>query len=271
MIIIGERINTSRESVSKAVREKDAPFIAKEAKMQADAGATFIDLNCGTLIDNEPESMAWLIETVQSVLDLPLCIDSPRAAAIEAGLKLCRKPALINSVTGEKKRLEEIAPLVSKYNSSVIALTMDGKGVPTTAQDRVRIAKSLFDSLSKFGIDAERIYFDPIVQPISSGPDQGAEFLKAIRHIKELPGAKVVCGLSNISYGLPNRRLINATLLSMALLEGLDAAILDPLDKSIISNLRASEALLGRDEYCMNYIKSFRENKLISAHGGALS
>ncbi|NQT46315.1 MAG: methyltetrahydrofolate cobalamin methyltransferase [Candidatus Omnitrophica bacterium] len=264
MIIIGERINTSRESVSKAVREKDASFIIKEAKRQAEAGANFIDLNCGTLLDNEPDAMAWLVETVQSDLELSLCIDSPNAAAIEAGLKVCRKPALINSITGEKKRLEEIAPLANKYNASLIALTMDDKGVPSTAQDRVRIAKSLLDSLSKFEINAERIYFDPIVQPISSGPDQGAEFLKAIRLIKELPGAKVVCGLSNISYGLPNRRLINSTLLSMALLAGLDAAILDPLDKSIISNLRASEALLGEDEYCMNYIKSFRENKLIS-------
>ncbi|OGS44642.1 MAG: hypothetical protein A2539_06745 [Elusimicrobia bacterium RIFOXYD2_FULL_34_15] len=261
MLIIGERINATRKAIGEAIEKKNAKFIQQEALNQISAGADLLDVNCGMNVKDEAKNMEWLVNTIQEVVDVPLVVDSPSAEVIESGLKQCRKKAIINSITGEKKRIEQILPLVEKYNTDVIALTMNDKGMPNTAQERLTIAKEIINFAKAYNIPSNRIYFDALVRPISTEPNQAKEFLEAIRLIKSILDTKTACGLSNISFGLPNRKLLNSTFLAMALFAGLDAAIIDPTDAQMISSLRSSEALLAQDEYCMNYIKMFRDSK----------
>jgi len=263
MIIIGERINATRKGVGEAIEKKDSKFIQQEALNQVNAGANFLDVNCGTSVSKEASNMEWLVNTVQEAVDVPLVIDSPNPDVLESGLKLCKKKAMVNSITGEKERIKKILPLVEKFNADVIALTMDEKGMPHTAQERLDIAEKIIDAAKEYNISKERIYFDALVRPISTESDQSKEFLDAVRLIKTKTGANTACGLSNISFGLPNRKLINATFLAMALYSGLSAAIIDPTDKQMMSILRVSNALLGQDEYCLEYITAFKEGKII--------
>jgi len=261
MIIVGERINTTRKSIRKAVEERDTGFIQDEAKKQADAGANYIDVNSGTSVKNEVEDMKWLVETVQAVVELPLCIDSPNPEALEAGLAIHKGKPIINSITGEQSRMEMILPLVEKYKTSVVALTMDETGMPHTAAQRTDIAKKIVDAVVKRGIAEEDIYFDALVRPISTEPKQAIEFLDSLKGIKSLGKVKTICGLSNISFGLPKRGLINAAFLNMAVYAGLDAALIDPLDKGMLAAVKISDALLGRDEFCLNYIAACRSRE----------
>lgn len=262
MIIVGERINTSRKSVARAVEAKDAGFIREEAKKQAEAGADYIDVNCGTSVAREVDDMKWLVETVQKVIDLPLCIDSPNPEAIKAGLELHRGKALVNSITGEKERAEKILPLVKEFDACVVALTMGEKGMPHSAEERIEIAKSVIEKVKAHGIPVVNLYFDPLVRPVSTEPEQMEEVLKTIRLIREKLGGKTICGLSNISFGLPERHLINSVFLSMALAGGLNAAIIDPTVPKMFAVLRAADALLGNDRFCLKYIEAFRQGKL---------
>ncbi len=266
MLIIGERINSTKEKVKEAIRARNAAFIAEEARGQVEAGACYIDVNCAVTLGSELQDMDWAMSVIQSeIKDANICIDSPNYLAIEAAIKAYHSKGglMINSISGDEKRTESILPLAVKHNTKLIALTMDDKGMPHTAGERFDMAAKIYERVKKYGFNTENLYFDPLIRPIATEPDQVSEFLNSIPLIKKLPGAKTVCGLSNVSFGLPNRRLINAAFLSMAASYGLDAAILDPLDKHIVSSLRASRALLGADEYCAGYIRAFRENKLI--------
>lgn len=261
MLIIGERINTSRPAIKKAVESKDESFILDEALRQIEAGASMVDVNCGTSMDKELEDMMWLVKTIQKSQDIRLCLDSPNLEVLKEAIGIHKGPAMINSITAEKSRYEKILPICKKYNSSVIALTMDEKGMPQTAQERFEIATIIMEICQQYGISKDKIYFDPLTRPASSEQKQAQEFLDAIKLIKEL-GLKTIAGLSNISYGLPKRRLLNKTFLSMACASGLDACIIDPLDQSLMSAISASQAILGQDEYCRDYIKAYREGKL---------
>lgn len=264
MIIVGERINTSRKAIAPAVEAKDGTLIQQEAVKQLEAGAQYIDVNCGTMVDEEPEYLEWLVQTVQEATGGGLCsLDSPNPAALERALQAHRGKPLINSITAEKERLEAILPLVRDYKTGIVALAMDDQGMPETAGERFEIAAYLVERLTKTGVALDDIYLDPMVRPVSTGGHYGRVVFETISRIKrEFPGIHTICGLSNISYGLPARKLINHTFLVMATMAGLDAAILDPLDKRLISLLYASEVLLERDEYALNYISAFREGKL---------
>jgi len=261
MLIVGERINTSRKSIAEAVKAKNADAIKNEAKIQAEAGANYIDVNSGTSLDKEPQDLLWLVETVQSCVELPLCIDSPNPEAIKVALAAHKGEAIINSVTAEANRAEVLLPLVKEYSANVVGLAVDEKGIPKTAEERFEIAKKILDLTSKAGIDKEKILIDAVVQPVSTDSNQGREFLKAITLIKTL-GLKTIAGLSNVSFGLPNRVGLNAAFLSSAITVGLDAAIIDITDKKIATAVYAGLAIAGRDEYCQNYLKAFREGKL---------
>ncbi|MDB4349354.1 dihydropteroate synthase [Omnitrophica bacterium] len=259
MIIIGERINTSRAAVKRALEEKNSQFIQREAKAQIEHGAQYLDVNCGLSRDTEAQHMEWLVKTIREVTDASLCIDSPDPDVIKRGVLASTGKSLINSITAEESRYGKILPLGLEHNCGIIALTMDEGGMPDTAGGRVRIAQKLYKILRKTGIADDNIYFDPLVRPISSEPRQAEELLKAIPAIKALGAVKVVCGISNVSYGLPRRRLINSTFLSMALSAGMDGALLDPLDKITTAAIRAAEATLGKDKYCMNFIQGHRK------------
>lgn len=266
MMIIGERINSTRANIKDAIKKRNAAAILKEAMSQSDAGADFIDINCAVTSGDELQDMDWVISVIQSGMpkDTNISIDSPNYLAIAKALEVYKGNGamIINSITGEESRIRNILPLALKYNAKIIALAMDEKGMPNTAIERFEMVKKILGRVKKEGFKEDDIYFDPLTRPISTEPTQADEFLKSLPLIKKL-GVKTICGLSNISFGLPNRPIINSAFLSMAVREGLDAAILDPLDKRVMSSVYASKALIATDSYCTDYIKAFREGQLI--------
>lgn len=259
---IGERINSSRKTISRALESKDEAFIRKEAKLQKEAGAAMLDVNCAFNSKNEAADMEWLVRIVQEETGLPLSIDSPNPKAIEAGLRKHKGRALINSITLEKERAGAILPLVKKYNAQVIVLPMDEGGMPSTAGERVKIVEKALALTREHGVSEEALYIDPLIRPISSEPRQAVEVIESVKLIKAKYDLKMTCGLSNVSFGLPERSILNAVFLAMLLSAGLDAAILDPTNKKVKAVLKASDALLGNDKFCKEYIKSYRAGEL---------
>ncbi len=259
MIIIGELINASRKAIKAAIEAKDAEAIAKVATDQAAAGADYIDVNAGIFVGKEPEYLKWLVETVQEVTDKPCAIDSPDPAAIEAALAVHRGTPLINSISLEKERYDKLMPVVAGTDMKVIALCMSDAGMPQTVDDRMKIADRLVGGLIKNNVKLANIFVDPLVQPLSVDKTFGVEFINTIeRIVTAYPGIHTACGLSNISYGLPARQFMNRTFMTMAIAKGLDGAIINPLDKRMMATIIAAEALAGRDNFCMNYLKAFR-------------
>lgn len=262
MLIIGERINASRKSIAEAIASRNAPFIQNEAKTQAMAGANYLDVNAGTFFGEEAKHLRWIIEIVQEVVDLPLCIDSPDPAVIKAMLPLVKKKPMINSITLESSRLEGILPMVAEYKTKVIALCQSGDSVADTAEVKVRMAGQLVEKVKAAGIPLGDLYIDPLVYPLATNDQSALATLDAIDQItKQFPGVHTTCGLTNVSYGLPNRKLVNRTFLVAAIARGLDSAILDPTDKQLFGTLKAALMIAGKDEFCMQYIAGFREGR----------
>lgn len=263
MIIVGELINSTRKPVASAIENRDAETIRKLARDQADQQAGYIDVNAGAFEGKEAEYLKWLIQEVQAEVDLPCCIDSPSPKAIEAGLSVHRGTAMINSISLEKGRAESLLPLIAGTDLKVVGLCMSDSGMPRTAEDRVRIADTLVNLLLKSNLKLENLFMDPLVQPVSTDQTFGKEFLAAVEKIMALfPGIHTICGLSNVSYGLPLRKFLNQTFMTMAIAKGLDAAILNPLDKAMMANILAAETLAGRDRFCMSFIKAYRGGRL---------
>jgi cobalamin-dependent methionine synthase I len=263
MIIVGELINASRKAIKAAIETEDSQTINKVAQDQFDAGADYIDVNAGVFVGKEPEYLAWLVKNVQSVVDGPCCIDSPDPNAIETALAVHKGTAMINSISLEKDRYDALLPLVAGTDLKVVALCMSDEGMPETTDDRMRIADKLINALLQKNVSVENIYVDPLVQPVSTNKMFGVEFLNAIEQIvTTFKGIHTVCGLSNISFGLPNRPFLNQTFMSMAIAKGLDGAIINPLDQKMMANIIAATALVGKDDFCMKYLQAFRDNRL---------
>lgn len=264
MIIIGEKINSTLKAVRPAMESYDVAAIQDLAKRQYEAGASFIDVNAGMFHNDEPERLEWLVNTVQQVVNIPLSIDSPNPLAIERALKANKIPKpIINSITDEKERYNAILPLILQYKTGIVALCMDDTGMPETVNDRVVIAERLINKLSKEGVQLGDIYIDPMIRPVGTGSHYGTVAIETIRKVKaEFPEVHITCGLSNISYGIPGRKLMNQAFLIAAMAAGMDGAILDPMDKKLMSFIYAGEALLGIDDYCINYITKFKEGEL---------
>ncbi len=263
MLIVGERINSTTRKIARAIERKDAGYIQKEAKAQVDAGAQMIDVNAGTFISDEPERLTWLVQTVQQAVDIPLCIDSMNPVAIAAALEVHKGKAMVNSITAESVRFANVVPLVKQYGSSVVALCLGNMGVPGTAQERFEIASDLIQRLSSEGIARDDIYLDPVVMPLSINVGATKDVLDAIERIAQsFEAIHIVCGISNVSFGLPVRRQLNRLFLAMAVARGLDAAILDPCDARAMANLVITRTLLGKDEYCRDYIRAYTEGRL---------
>jgi len=264
MIIIGERLNTSRKGLEEAVESRNEEFLASIAKSQVENGAHYLDVNCGTRIRSEVEDLTWLTQFVQSVVDAPLAIDSPNPAAAEAALEVHKGKPIINSISGEKERYANFIPLVKKHNCGVVALCMDDSGMPETADQKLAIARELVKKLNDDGVANEDIYLDPLVQPVSSNQEFGRYFLEAVRRIMaEFPDIHTTCGLSNISHGLPKRKALNQAFMVMAIAAGLDTAIADPNDTGLMQAITIAEALLGKDDFCANYLEAFRAGKIV--------
>ncbi|MHC4437494.1 MAG: methyltetrahydrofolate cobalamin methyltransferase [Planctomycetota bacterium] len=261
MLVIGEKINSTRKKVKQAIAARDKAFLEKLAIDQVNAGAEYLDVNTGAFPSEEVELMEWLVKVIQEVVQVPLAIDSANPEALNAGLRLHKNGTpIINSITMEKARFGKVLPLIFEYNASVLALAMGDEGIAATAEERFEVARRLIDALCTEGVEQNRIYLDPLVQPISVQNDSGSIALSVIRRVKqEFPKINTICGLSNVSFGLPRRAKLNRAFLVMAIAAGLDSAIIDPLDHELMDVIKTSEALLGKDRFCKNYIKAFRE------------
>jgi len=264
LIIVGEKINTSRKSIEEATEKRDSSFIVSIARQQAEAGAHFIDVNAGTFVDREIECLCWLVETVQQEVDLPLCLDSPNPEALAEAIKRHRGEPMVNSISLEADRFKAILPIIKSHPCHIVALCMAETSMPTTVEDRVQVGSELIRRLKGEGIPLEKIYVDPLIQPVSVDTNMAIAALGAIRQImQDSPGVNTICGLSNVSFGLPERRLINRNFLALAMSYGLSAAIMDPTDKLIMSTMLSVDMLLGRDEYCMNYIDAYQRGDIV--------
>lgn len=258
MEIIAEKINGTRKEVGAAVAGRDTAFIQNLARRQAEAGATYIDVNAGTG-KTEPEDLVWLVETVQDAVDLPLCIDSASPTALAAALPRAAKLPLVNSISGERSRLEGVLPLVAEYRTPVIALAADDSGISKELDARMEVVRRVIAATRAAGVPDELVYVDPLVLPLAGFDQSGAVALAAMRAVKiEFPAAKLAVGLSNLSYGLPARSLINRVFLAFAVEAGLDAALVDPNDTALMQELAAAELVLGRDPFCRQYTQAYR-------------
>lgn len=262
MEIIGELINASRAPIAEAIKSGDAEYIQKVARDQQEAGANYIDINAGVFADKESDYLKWLITTVQEVITIPCCIDSPNPQAIQAVLDLTKDTPLLNSISLEKERYEQLLPVLSGSDYKVVALCISDKGMPESVDEIMTNADNLIRGVTGAGVPLGNIYVDPLVKPISVKDSHGMEALDAIdRIMKEYPGVHTIWGNSNLSFGVPKRWILNQVLAVAAITRGLDAAILNPLDKRLMAFIIAAETLAGKDECCMTYMKAYRKKK----------
>lgn len=268
MLVIGEKINASNRAVGEAIINRNSDFIIELARAQDTAGADFIDINAGNGSGEETsgiESMKWLVNTVKAVTEKPLAIDSDDPGIIEAGISVYGEGnLLINSVTAESARLNTIGPIAAEKNSGLVALAMGSEGIPDNVNDRLDACEMILNTLNGMGIREDKVYFDPLVLPVSVDSEQGKVTLDTIKEIKRrYPGTNTVVGLSNISYGLPNRKLVNRAFLLMAAQAGLDAAIMDPLDKKMMSMVTIIKLLTGKESSARAYMRAHRNGRIV--------
>ena len=260
MIIIGEKINATRKKIAAALEARDADHIVQVAKAQADAGADYIDVNGGDPREGrEAENMAWLMELVQAAMDRPVAVDSANPEAVEIGLSMAATKPILNSVSLEADRLGTLMPLVEKHECMVVALLMSDEGTPSRVDDRMASAEELIGHLAAAGKKIDEIIVDPCFLPVSADAASGKVLIEAIAAIRrKWPDVHIGGGLSNISYGLPQRRLVNMAAVAQCIYAGMDAAIIDPCAEGMVGAILAAEAIVGRDDFCMNYVTRMR-------------
>jgi len=263
MIIIGEKINATIPSTREIIAERDTGKLVELAKRQSDAGANYIDVNVGldtASRDEEKELMKWAVEAVRENVDKPLCIDSGDPEVLEVGLGLAGENAMVNSAKAEDDNLAEVVPLAAKYSAALVALAMDETGIPKDVEGRLNACGKIAAACEKHGVPVKDVFFDPLVLPVGADIKQGVVTLRTIEGIKEkYPEAKTTMGLSNISFGLPERGMLNVAFLHMAVYAGLDSAIMDPTNEKMVAAGKTAEALVGKDRHCRKYTRAFRK------------
>ena len=258
--IIGERINpTGRKALAAEMAEGNLQRVADDAMAQVAAGAAILDVNAGVPMVDEPALLAQVVELVQSLTDVPLCIDSSVVDALARGLEAYEGKALVNSVNGEEDRLEAVLPLVKKQGSAVIGLAMDESGIPETPDERFQVAKKILNRAQDHGIPPADVVIDPLVLPVGASSNAGRLVLDTLRLVIDELGVNTVCGASNISFGLPDRPGLNAAFLAMTVASGITAVIANPLEEVSYKGVLAGDVLMGKDEHCMNWIKAHRK------------
>jgi 5-methyltetrahydrofolate--homocysteine methyltransferase len=261
--VIGERINTSRKHVHQAVVDRNADYIRNDVIQQQEAGALFIDVNAGARIGHEQDDMQWLLDTIQAVATRPLCLDSPDPEILEMACRQVKQTPMINSISLEKERFDTLMPFLTGRGCKIVGLCMDDTGMPSSSRDIVDRATTLVTELSAIGFNHGDIYIDPLVQPISTDTTKGTLVLEAVRTIRRLfPEVHITGGLSNISYGLPQRKIINRTFVVLMMAAGMDSAIVDPLDSAIMGTIKTADMLLGKDNFCGRYLKGVRSGAI---------
>jgi 5-methyltetrahydrofolate--homocysteine methyltransferase len=258
--IIGERINpTGRKALAAEMAEGKLDRVAADALAQVEAGAAILDVNAGIPMVDEAELLARVVELVQSLTDVPLCIDSSMVEALARGLEAYDGKALVNSVNGEEDRLEAVLPLVKKHGAAVIGLAMDDSGIPESPELRLQVAKKILERAQDHGISVDDVVIDPLVLPVGASPSAGRVVLETLRLLKEELGVNTVCGASNVSFGLPDRPALNSAFLSMCVASGITAVIANPLEAISRDGILAGDLLMGNDEHCMTWIKAHRK------------
>jgi len=253
--VIGELLNTTRDPIRNAVARRQTGVIQKLVIRQQESGADYIDVNTGAGVQAEQAELHWLIDTVQAVATVPLCIDSPDPAVIASAWERLDRPPMINSITLEKTRFQPLLEQLQGRPCQVIALCLDDSGMPADVTETCRRAERLVTALTGRGIPLDAVWIDPLVSPVSTDTRNGPGALAAVAAVKQqCPGVKTVCGLSNISFGLPARRIINRTFLPLMISRGLNGALLDPLDRELTAALATTRMLLGDDAYCLGYM-----------------
>lgn len=263
MIIIGEKINGTIPVVKAAIEKRDAAFIADRAVKQAEAGASFIDVCASTAPEYEIETLKWLMEVVQDATDTPLSIDSPNPRVIEAVFKYANKPGMLNSISEEGDKCEVLLPLLEGNTWEIVGLTCDNNGIPNDVQTKVDITKIMVEKAAKYNITPDRMHIDPCVMALSTENNAMLNFAQEIRAIKELyPTIHVTGAISNMSFGLPVRSLLNKLAMAFAIEAGMDSAVIDPLNREMMDTIYATYALMGKDKHCRKYSKAYRAGKL---------
>jgi len=256
-VIIGEKLNpTGLKKLGKALEENNMDYVRQLAKRQVDWGADVLDVNVGHPGIDEVEMMSRVVEAVLSVVDVPLCIDSNEPKILEAGLKLAPGKPLVNSVNGEEKQLSTILPIVKDRGAAVIGLTIDDEGIPATAEKRLAAAGIVIERAAKIGIPIEDIIIDPLVMTVGADSKAPSVTLETIRLVREKFGVNVNLGASNVSFGLPDRFTLNSAFLTLAIQMGATCSITDPI--KLGATIRATDLLLGKDNFSMRYLKYFR-------------
>jgi 5-methyltetrahydrofolate--homocysteine methyltransferase len=259
--VIGERINpTGRKKFAEELRGGDLSTVAKDAVGQVDAGADMLDVNAGIPLVDESELLKSMLGAVAAAVEVPICIDSSVIEALEAGLSVYEGKALVNSVTGEDERLEEILPLVARHGAAVIGLANDETGIPETPQQRLDIARKIVSAAGDHGIPPEDVVIDPLAMTVGAATDAVTVTLETISLIRGELGVNMCLGASNVSFGLPRRHALNAAFLPMAMAAGLTSAIMSCADE-VVEAVRASDVLLGHDEWAAGWIAAHRERQ----------
>ena len=259
-VVIGERINpTGRKLLSEELKAGDFSRVEADALAQVAAGAAMLDVNAGVPLTDEAELMTKAIKLVQSLTDAPLAIDSSVHEALEAGLEAYRGKALLNSVTGEEERLEQVLPLVKKYGAAVVAICNDDSGISPDINVRFDVARKILNRASDHGIPACDVVVDPLAMPVGAMPGAGTQALELIHRLRTELKVNTTCGASNVSFGLPNRKGLNPTFLAMAIGAGMTSAITNPLEPELMQAVRGADVVMGHDEQCANWIKTYRE------------
>ena len=263
--VIGERINpTGRKAFAEELRGGDLSTVAKDAVAQVAAGADMLDVNAGIPLVDEPELLKSMLGAVAAAVEVPICIDSSVIEALEAGLSVYEGKALVNSVTGEDERLEEILPLVARHGAAVIGLANDETGIPETPQQRLDIARKIVSAAGDHGIPPEDVVIDPLAMTVGAATDAVTTTLETISLIRDELGVNMCLGASNVSFGLPRRHALNAAFLPMAMAAGLTSAIMSCADE-VVAAVRASDVLLGHDEWAASWIASHRAREAAAA------
>lgn len=264
LILIGESINSSIPTIKKCIEEENFDKIGDIAREQEEKGASYIDINAGAFIGDEPKILQKLVMAAIPKTNLPFFIDSANPEAVAAAISVCDgRKIVLNSVSLEKSRLEGILPLAAKHKTGIVALSIDDKGIPEDPFERLEIAKELVSKANGLGIKSQDIFVDAVVTPVSVNHLGGVSALDFIKLVKnEIEDVKTCCGLSNISFGLPSRKNLNRAFILMAYAYGLDSAIADVLDKRQMSLIYSARAILGNDEYCGDYLSAYRSGHL---------
>ena len=262
---IGERINpTNRKRLEAEMLKGDFSRVLRDAKAQIDAGAHILDVNVGvTSIEphkTEPDLMVKVVELIQSVTDIPLCIDSSVVPALIAGIQIAKGRPIINSVTGEEDRLESILPVVAEYNLPVIAISNDEDGISYDPMVRFAVAKKIVERAETYGIAREDVIIDPLAMPAGAIRTAGIDLFTIVRMIRDELGCNTVCGASNISFGLPKRNVMNSAFIAMAIAAGMTSAIVNVLEEEVRHSIFAADVLMGHDEDCMAYLTAMRKS-----------